>query len=340
MAKQGNSRAAGAQNRPLPTDESDIFNQLQQEFDALVSDADENPATDSPNTIEQSLAPPSEFDADMEAELQALHASAPDTQPDTTVTAKPEAAQQMSSAQPAEQTKPAAPPISPAADTTATAQQPPAQPRHTASSAHPQPGHAAASEPGMSLATIALLGLATAILIAALAATYWSLTYPGKQPTGTTTATENHAMRVLVRNEQNNGKKFIPLRPANTTTSAPQPASTIAIAQRPVSSPPPHPTKQARKTAAPATIAPTSANNGKWVINLESFSSADEAKTYADKLTRRHLHSDIMAIAIKGKRWYRVRMPGFDTRASAEQRMHALEKQLKLHSAWISKSTR
>jgi len=266
------------------TDDMDIFDQLQQEFDTLISDdaSDVSPPAFSDNSDESfGELPTSDEQTDAPAstqEQQATEQLVYDTpiKPDSVDDNLMEDDDQKSM--------------------------------------HNEPDQSIADkekESDMPVSTIIMLGLAVAILMAAVAGSIWAYYYPSSQQAASNKQSAKDTPQVIIT-KQARAVKYIPIN---------------------------KPDSNARKQSAAHTdSAPT--RSGDWIINLESFNTSDDANAYAARLTQRDIHADIMAVQIKGKAWYRVRLTGFPSRQEAETQRLILVKKLKLNSAWISKFRR
>jgi len=120
-----------------------------------------------------------------------------------------------------------------------------------------------------------------------------------------------------------------------TTTPKQQPA---ASPDTPETAPP-----VVAVSASPAMATPsqatetTTAHSGPWVINL--LSSPD--KRYVDKAKAEAQSSGIAVVAtramVKGKQYWRLQVPGFESMAAAKKAAEPIKEQMKIKEVWIFK---
>ena len=188
--------------------------------------------------------------------------------------------------------------------------------------------------PGIPARMIMLIGLAVAILMAAVAGYFWAFNHSDSQDAVSDRLPAKDLRQVVIK-KVSRAVKYIPTDKSGSGTSTHPPRS-IAHASQTASSQ--QSSMQSGTNHDTSKQIPTSSHAGGWIINLESFNVAGDAKTYLAKLTGRDIHADILAVKIKGKAWYRVRIPGFPSQPEAEKQRLILVKKLGLKSAWISKS--
>jgi len=188
--------------------------------------------------------------------------------------------------------------------------------------------------PGIPARMIMLIGLAIAILMAAVAGYFWAFNHSDSQD-GVSDRLPAKDLRHVVIKKVSRAAKYIPIDKSGSGTSTYPPGSIAHASQTAASQQSSIQSGTNHETAKQITTPP---HGGDWIINLESFNVAGDAKTYLAKLTGRDIHADILAVKINGKAWYRVRIPGFPSQPEAEKQRLILVKTLGLKSAWISKS--
>ncbi len=188
--------------------------------------------------------------------------------------------------------------------------------------------------PGIPARMIMLIGLAVAMLMAAVAGSFWAFNDSDSQDAVSDRLPAKDLRQVVIKKVPR-AIKYIPIDKSGSGASNPPPQSIAHASQTPSSQ---QSSMQSGTNHGATKQIPTSPLGGDWIINLESFDVAGDAKTYVAKLTGRDIHADILAVKIKGKAWYRVRTPGFPSQQEAEKQRLILVKKLGLKSAWISKS--
>ena len=76
---------------------------------------------------------------------------------------------------------------------------------------------------------------------------------------------------------------------------------------------------------------------GKYTVQISSYQTEDEAKTHAKKLMDKGFNAFYLEADISGKKWYRVSVGLFSTKASADQYKKSLVEQTKVGSAIVQK---
>jgi len=93
----------------------------------------------------------------------------------------------------------------------------------------------------------------------------------------------------------------------------------------------------ATKPTVTAVVPTTRSRQGKWVVNLTSFGNASAANKEIKRLKRLGIHAERAKAIIRGKTWYRIRVPGFASRETAEQQRKVLGSKLGIRDTWIGK---
>ena len=95
---------------------------------------------------------------------------------------------------------------------------------------------------------------------------------------------------------------------------------------------------------APAATPPASeakaaaeASKGKWVVNISSYAFESYARRKLDEFRNRGVIAEIHPVTIKGKRMYRIRATGYETRQEAQTWQSLLQDRLGVEGAWVSK---
>jgi hypothetical protein len=117
-----------------------------------------------------------------------------------------------------------------------------------------------------------------------------------------------------------------------TTLAAAQPVKAILDAEPLTTRTIPDPI-----AAQPTDSAAVTANSGDWVINLASYTWRSTANRKLALFEQQGVDAEVFEISIKDKPMYRIRVVGFETRHAANARIPALEQQLGVKGAWISK---
>jgi len=317
-SKQPEKVAGVNENHPL-SDEVDIFDQLQHEFDALVSGSE-------PNT------PPTDFSENTIEGLDGLFAS--DEQSDETISSdeSPTENQEPDSGS-MQKTIDEAPAF---AEQTLLADAPNKTTRANAtvdSVPHLKKSEKPSNTP---ISTILMIGLAVAILIAAVAGSLWTFNYPASTQTASGGQTDKDLRQVIINKTPRVGK-YIPIKKSDSSASGHNAA--LATEQTAPEATSLQPSMQSGASHDKLkTVSSSPAQSGDWIINLESFNAENDAAAYAAKLNQHDIHANIMPVQIKGKPWYRVRLTGLPSKQEAEKQRLILVKKLNLASAWISKS--
>ena len=97
-------------------------------------------------------------------------------------------------------------------------------------------------------------------------------------------------------------------------------------------------TKEAAKEEATEESEPVSASAGKFAIQLGSYPSKKDAQVKIKALVKRGLHPDIRTAVVNNQTRYRVILPGFKTKASADQRGKELHTKRKIENFIVIKS--
>jgi len=319
----------------LLSDDTDIFDQLQQEFDTLVSGeaVDASPPAFSDNSDEsfgELPTPDEQTDVPASAQEQEEKEAAPDPGPKPDAPSPNESSPSESSIQ-----QGAADKTPPLIEHPAVAASPDKSEPVVAdkiSDSHPRP---AKKETDTPVSTIMMLGLAVAILMAAVAGSIWAFYSPSSQQAASNKQSAKDTPQVIIT-KPTRAVKYIPIDKSGSSASKQSPAHTAEHAALAANQHAPGQAGANHKKTTHTDSAP--ARSGDWIINLESFNASDDANAYATRLTQRDIHADVMAIQIKGKAWYRVRLTGFPSKREAEKQRLILVKKLSLNSAWISKS--
>ena len=77
--------------------------------------------------------------------------------------------------------------------------------------------------------------------------------------------------------------------------------------------------------------------NGPWVINLVSTSSKTDADRLSKKALSKDIQTEQQQITVKGTRYWRVQITGFSTAEDAKAYADTAKAQLGLKDAWIMK---
>jgi len=197
---------------------------------------------------------------------------------------------------------------------------------------HPQ---TAKKEPALAVSTILLISLAVIMLISAIIASLWPYHDSDLQQD----ASDSQSTPAIIQNESRKATHLPVDKPASSsidrsTNQAINHAASVAAKRK---RQPPMQSSTSKNNNNQTLFTP--ARNGDWAVNLESFIVIDDANTYASKLEKRDIYTDIKTVNIKGKLWYRVRITGFSSKQDAEKQRQLLTKTLHLNSAWISKSS-
>ncbi len=92
------------------------------------------------------------------------------------------------------------------------------------------------------------------------------------------------------------------------------------------------PMSQNSETPSPTTMAATG-----WVINLLSLSSEKDAREQLLRLLKAGVRAQMQQAEHDGKRWYRLRVPGFSSYEGAKAYIETVEKQAGVKNAWVAK---
>jgi len=308
-------KGADVDENHLLSDEVDIFNQLQSEFDMLVSGGE-------PEAGEEMIASGDKNRANDDQET--IHHKA-----DTSIASEEERPTAIQKQEP--------PSVQDAVDET-----PPLTEQSSIADASDNTTLASAtkasdnSPPNTKKApssTIMMIVFAVAILMAIIAGSIWIFNYPASQQSASS-GQAGKAVRQVIIKKATGAVKYIPTDKSDSSVNRQSPAQATdpAATSRRSSTQP----GASHNKVKP--IPSTSTQSSNWIINLESFNAQNDANAYTAKLRRHDIHADVMAIQIKGKAWYRVRLTGFPSKREAEKQRLILVKKLSLNSAWISKS--
>jgi DedD protein len=116
----------------------------------------------------------------------------------------------------------------------------------------------------------------------------------------------------------------------------PDPVPETVAAKRPVPDPVPETVAAKRPDPAPAP-ARSSGTAGGWVVNLVSYTRQKSADRYVRELKRLGITAERVVAQVNGRTMHRVRITGFETRATASARAGVLKQELELPSIWVAK---
>jgi len=119
-------------------------------------------------------------------------------------------------------------------------------------------------------------------------------------------------------------------KPAQTTSAPPtaKAGNGAAASRKPTMTPATPATPHATKSTA---------TSGAWVVNLTSLSDPRAARAEVARLKRMGIAVERIEIKAGGRTWQRIRVPGFPSRAAAEQARKSLERKLHIRDAWVSR---
>ncbi len=104
---------------------------------------------------------------------------------------------------------------------------------------------------------------------------------------------------------------------------------------------PPAKKPEAGHDAQPAAVKPEpgSVSNAAapWFINITSLSNRAEADRELASFERQGLKAEIIQVDVLGKKWSRIRLPGFKNAGEARKQLKVLQDKLGLQDMWISK---
>lgn len=106
---------------------------------------------------------------------------------------------------------------------------------------------------------------------------------------------------------------------ARPVVSAARPASTAPVSQ-----------------ASKATTA-TASQGGAWSINLISLSNEKDARSEMERLRKQGVRVEMRAAEHQGRTWYRLQVPGFESREGAKAYITTIEQQTGIANAWVSR---
>jgi septal ring-binding cell division protein DamX len=93
----------------------------------------------------------------------------------------------------------------------------------------------------------------------------------------------------------------------------------------------------ATKTAAAGQKQTTAGDSGLWVINLVSFDDKRAADRFAKRARSKDVGVETVQTTVKGKPWWRVRVPGFATGEHARAAADSVEARLGLKESWVGR---
>ncbi len=118
--------------------------------------------------------------------------------------------------------------------------------------------------------------------------------------------------------------KPVPVAVAAPTSPSPRPSPSVA-------------TPPVKPVTVSVKVPSKQHHQGLWVINLTSLSSATAASNELSHLKRLGIHAESVKAKIRGKTWYRIRVPGFADAQKANRQREILTSKLGIHGAWIGK---
>lgn len=106
-------------------------------------------------------------------------------------------------------------------------------------------------------------------------------------------------------------------------------ARPVASAARPAAS---APVSQASKP-----ITTTASQAGAWSINLISLSNEKDARSEMERLRKQGVRVEMREAEHQGRTWYRLQVPGFESREGAKAYITTIEQQTGIANAWVSR---
>ncbi|MGR9073104.1 MAG: SPOR domain-containing protein [Gammaproteobacteria bacterium] len=82
---------------------------------------------------------------------------------------------------------------------------------------------------------------------------------------------------------------------------------------------------------------PPSAKTGNWIINLVSLNQEALARKKAAEFQKKGIAVEVTPVMIKGVKWHRIYVGGFETKQEAESQVANIRKTLNLASVWVTK---
>jgi len=191
-----------------------------------------------------------------------------------------------------------------------------------------------------------LTGLAAAMLIAAGAAYFWTQNEPATPLTSADGQAADHShpdrshpahSQQTIMKPADTAVNHLSVTPSDSTSASKQ--STAHTAEHTAAFAIAEKRQAPMQTGSGSKNSPSpTARHSNWIINLESFHAQKDASAYIARLAQHGIHADMIAVHIRGRPWYRVRITGYASKQDAEKQRRILGKTLNMNSAWISKS--
>ncbi|MFU8837412.1 MAG: SPOR domain-containing protein [Thiohalomonadaceae bacterium] len=123
---------------------------------------------------------------------------------------------------------------------------------------------------------------------------------------------------------------------ADTAASAPSLVAPVNGTARLVSAPP------GNTTAEPEVVTPLpssteASRSGGWSINLISLSSEKDARTEMARLRQMGIRVEMQEAQRDGRTWFRLQVPGFDSREGARAYIATIQQQTGINNAWVTR---
>jgi cell division septation protein DedD len=125
-----------------------------------------------------------------------------------------------------------------------------------------------------------------------------------------------------------------PQMPGTTRQVAGGPSTEASRLQQGAPVPAAGPEEEIASAKEPTAAAAT----GPWVINLVSFYDEPSAARFAARAEAKGVHVEQDQVTVKGKEYWRVRVPGFNSAQEATEHADSIKAKLGLKETWIGKS--
>jgi len=93
----------------------------------------------------------------------------------------------------------------------------------------------------------------------------------------------------------------------------------------------------AEPAPAPVKAAVEDTAEAPWVVNISSYTYESMARKKLQEFRDKGVVAEVHPVMIKGKRMYRIRATGYESRTEARTWLSLLQDRLGVDSAWISK---
>ena len=123
---------------------------------------------------------------------------------------------------------------------------------------------------------------------------------------------------------------------ATVPASTPNLVAPVSGTARLVSAPPGN-TTTVPEVVTPIPSSTEASRSGGWSINLISLSSEKDARTEMARLRQMGIRVEMQEAQRDGRTWFRLQVPGFDSREGARAYIATIQQQTGINNAWVTR---